>query len=111
MAVQDRTIYEDTIFARLLHEAGFIDKRDYETYVGHFNVMKRFLVYPDVLIYLRVEPEVSMERVRERGRHEEGGITLEYMNNLHAGYERSHHQPEPWHRPRSREWRPRTWCR
>ena len=86
-AVQDRTIYEDTIFARLLHEAGFIDKRDYETYVGHFNVMKRFLVYPDVLIYLRVEPEVSMERVRERGRDEEGGITLEYMNNLHAGYE------------------------
>ena len=70
-AVQDRTIYEDTIFARLLHEAGFIDKRDYETYVGHFNVMKRFLVYPDVLIYLRVEPEVSMERVRERGRDEE----------------------------------------
>ena len=86
-AVQDRTIYEDTIFARMLHEAGFIDQRDYETYVGHFNVMKRFLVYPDVLIYLRVSPEVSMQRIQERGRDAEGGITLEYMEKLHQGYE------------------------
>ena len=30
--------------------------------------MKRFLVYPDVLIYLRVNPEVSMQRIQERGR-------------------------------------------
>ena len=86
-AVQDRTIYEDTIFARMLHEAGFIDKRDYETYAGHFNVMKRFLVYPDVLIYLQVSPEVSMQRITERGRNAEGGITLDYMENLHQGYE------------------------
>ena len=86
-AVQDRTIYEDTIFARMLHEAGFIDQRDYETYLGHFNVMKRFLVYPDVLIYLRVSPEVSMQRIKERGRDAEGGITLDYMEKLHQGYE------------------------
>jgi deoxyadenosine kinase len=86
-AVQDRTIYEDTIFARMLHEAGFIDQRDYETYLGHFNVMKRFLVYPDVLIYLRVTPDVSMQRIQERGRDAEGGITLEYMKKLHQGYE------------------------
>ena len=49
--------------------------------------MKRFLVYPDVLIYLRVEPEVSMQRIQERGRDEEGGITLDYMQKLHQGYE------------------------
>ena len=86
-AVQDRTIYEDTIFARMLHEAGFIDQRDYETYIGHFNIMKRFLVYPDVLIYLRVNPEVSMQRIQERGRDAESRITLEYMEKLHQGYE------------------------
>ncbi|SVE46055.1 uncharacterized protein METZ01_LOCUS498909, partial [marine metagenome] len=56
-AVQDRTIYEDTIFARMLHEGGFIDDRDYDTYTGHFNLMKRFLLYPDVIVYLRVDPE------------------------------------------------------
>lgn len=86
-AVQDRTIYEDTIFARMLHEAGFIDDRDYDTYTGHFNLMKRFLLYPDVIIYLRVNPDVSMKRIAERGREAEGGITIDYMMKLHQGYE------------------------
>ena len=86
-AVQDRTIYEDTIFARMLNEAGFIEQRDYDTYLGHFKLMKRYLVYPDLLLYLRVEPETSLERIAERGRKAESGITLEYMQKLHAGYE------------------------
>ena len=86
-AVQDRTIYEDTIFARMLHEAGFIDQRDYDTYQGHFNLMKRYLVYPNVLIYLRVDPETSLQRIAKRGRNAESGITLDYMQKLHDGYE------------------------
>ena len=28
-----------------------------------------------------------MQRIQKRGRDEEGGITLEYMKNLHQGYE------------------------
>ncbi len=86
-AVQDRTIYEDSIFARMLYEEGFIDQRDYDTYLGHFNLMKRYLVYPDLLIYLRVDPETSLQRIAERGRKAEVGITLEYMQKLHEGYE------------------------
>ena len=86
-AVQDRTIYEDTIFARMLHESGFIDRRDYNTYLGHFNLMKRFLVYPDILLYLRVNPETSLNRIAQRGRKAEEGITLEYMQKLFLGYE------------------------
>jgi deoxyadenosine kinase len=86
-AVQDRTIYEDTIFARMLHEDGLIDDRDYETYMGHFNIMKRFLLYPDILVYLQVDPEVSMKRIAERGRVVERGITIGYMEKLHLGYE------------------------
>ena len=86
-AVQDRTIYEDTIFARMLNEAGFIDQRDYDTYLGHFNLMKRYLVYPDLLLYLRVDPQTSLQRIAERGRKAETGITLDYMQKLHDGYE------------------------
>ena len=86
-AVQDRTIYEDTIFARMLHEAGFINQRDYDTYLGHFKIMKRYLVYPDILIYLRVNPKTCLERIRERARKAETAITLDYMENLNQGYE------------------------
>ena len=86
-AVQDRTIYEDTIFARMLHESGIIDQRDYNTYLGHFNLMKRYLLYPDILLYLRVNPETSLNRITQRGRKAEKGITLEYMQKLFLGYE------------------------
>ncbi len=86
-AVQDRTIYEDTIFARILHEQDLIDARDYETYISHFNIMKRFLVYPDVLVYLQVDPKRAVERIGQRGRAVERGISLKYLERLGHGYE------------------------
>lgn len=86
-AVQDRTIYEDTIFARMLYEAGCIDARDYETYTGHFNIMKRYLVYPDILIYLKVDPQVAFERIGARGRDCERTVTVDYLEKLAEGYD------------------------
>jgi deoxyadenosine kinase len=86
-AVQDRTIYEDTIFAKMLHDGGFIDARDYETYTSHFALMKRYLVYPDILVYLKVLPRVAYGRIQERGRDVEKTITLDYLRTLAAGYE------------------------
>lgn len=103
-AVQDRTIYEDTIFASLLKEAGFIDQRDYQTYIGHFHLMKRYLVYPDLLIYLRVSPEVSIQRIQERGRQAENGITLDYMEKLHSGYENFAEEMNRYTRVLTLEW-------
>lgn len=86
-AVQDRTIYEDTVFARLLHEGGFIDDRDYETYLDHFHVMLRYLVYPDIIVYLRCTPEVAARRIRARAREAEREIPMTYLEELHLGYE------------------------
>lgn len=85
--VQDRTIYEDTVFAKLLFDAGHIDRRDYDTYLSHFHVMMRYLVYPDLLVYLRCVPQVAMERIKSRGRDAEKGISMDYLQKLHAGYE------------------------
>lgn len=87
--VQDRTIYEDTIFARILNEDGTISDREYETYRDHFDIMRRFLVYPDLIVYLDVEPEIALERVEQRGRDSEkfNGVDLEYLQRLQSGYE------------------------
>ncbi len=86
-AVQDRTIYEDSIFARMLVETGLMDERDYQTYVDLFRNMSNFMCKPNVIIYLDVSPERSMERIASRGRAVEGGITLEYLQALHRGYQ------------------------
>jgi deoxyadenosine kinase len=85
--IQDRTIYEDTIFARMHRDDGLMDDRDWETYITHFHVMQGFLRYPDVILYLRVEPEVAAARIKERGRNAEKEIPIEYLQRLHEGYE------------------------
>jgi len=86
-AVQDRTIYEDVIFAKMLHEAGDISDLDFETYKDLFSNMTNFLHRPDVIVYLDVEPKTALERITNRGRECEKGLPLDYLSDLKAGYE------------------------
>lgn len=86
-AVQDRTIYEDSIFAKMLAESGLMDERDYRTYVDLFRHMSNFMCKPNVIVYLDVSAECSLERIRARARDCESGITLDYLRALYQGYE------------------------
>lgn len=86
--VQDRTIYEDAVFARMLVGLGLMEDRDYQTYLSLFRHMSNFMCRPNVIVYLDVAPERSMERIRGRARDVEHGITLEYLTALYAEYER-----------------------
>ena len=86
-AIQDRTIYEDSIFCKTLAESGLMDERDYRTYVELFRHMSNFMCKPNVIVYLAVSPERSIERIRARGREVEKGITHEYMQALYSAYE------------------------
>jgi deoxyadenosine kinase len=86
--VQDRTIYEDAVFARTLVGLGLMDDRDYRTYVSLFRHMSNFMCRPNVIVYLDVSPERSLERIRSRERDVESGVSLEYLTALHAEYER-----------------------
>ncbi len=86
--VQDRTIYEDAVFAKMLVDINLMDDRDYRTYVSLFRHMSNFMCRPNVIVYLDVKPERSLERVRSRSRDVETGITLEYLTALHGEYER-----------------------
>ncbi|MED5373052.1 MAG: deoxynucleoside kinase [Myxococcota bacterium] len=85
--VQDRTIYEDAVFAKMLVDADLMDERDYQTYLSLFRHMSNFMCRPNVIVYLDVSPERSLERVRMRNRGVESGITLEYLAGLHREYE------------------------
>src|SRR5207253_5456558 len=53
-AVQDRTIYEDSIFAKMLAATGLMDERDYDTYVELFRNMSNFMCKPSVIVFLDV---------------------------------------------------------
>ena len=86
-AVQDRTIYEDSTFAKMLARTGLMDERDYRTYVQLFRHMSNFMCKPSVIVYLDVSPESSYERILTRNRGVESGIKLEYLTALHDGYQ------------------------
>jgi deoxyadenosine kinase len=90
--VQDRTIYEDAIFAKTLRDQGFMDQRDYETYVTLFRNMSNFMCRPNVIIYLDVSPETSLTRIQERARGCEVGVSLAYLQQLHQNYEAFLHE-------------------
>jgi deoxyadenosine/deoxycytidine kinase len=88
--VQDRTIWEDTIFARMLneHPDKIISDLDYNTYLDLFdNMVLRELVFPQLLIYLDVRPETAMKRIGTRGRDMEKTISIDYLRFLQKNYE------------------------
>ena len=58
--VQDRTIYEDAVFAKMLVDSNLMDERDYQTYLQLFRNMSNFMCRPNVIVYLDVSPERSL---------------------------------------------------
>ena len=86
-AVQDRTIYEDAIFAKTLLNLGLLDERDYQTYLSLFKHMSNFMCRPSIIVYLDIQPETSMERINLRSRDVESGISLDYLKMLYQEYE------------------------
>ena len=86
-AVQDRTIYEDAIFAKTLVNLELMDERDYRTYLSLFKHMSNFMCRPNIIVYLDISPETSMARINERSRDVESGISLDYLKMLQTEYE------------------------
>lgn len=87
-AILDRSIYEDAyIFARALHHMGNLAERDYLSYRRVFDMIVNNLPAPDLLIYLKAPVDVLLERIRQRGRAIEGGISAEYLSLLESFYD------------------------
>jgi len=87
-AIQDRTIYEDAIFAKTLLNSGLMDERDFQTYLNLFKNMSNFMCRPNFIIYLDIQPETSMARIKMRSRDVESEISLDYLKMLYKEYEK-----------------------
>lgn len=85
--IQDRTIYEDKIFARMLNEMGYINDLDLKTYLHLFSNMSNFMKQPDVIIYLKLSPEESKKRLDKRSRDCESQVSLDYLKDLARRYD------------------------
>lgn len=87
-AILDRSIYEDVhIFARALHHMGNLNERDYLSYRRIFDLVVEKLPPPDLLIYLKAPVKVLIERIQQRGRAIESGISADYLSLLESFYD------------------------
>ena len=84
--IQDRTIFEDMIFARVLLDGGDMSRRDYDTYVDLFNTVCNGMRKPNLIVWLDAPSDVCLKRIVERARGMEVSITLEYLTSLRVEY-------------------------
>lgn len=85
--IQDRSIYADGCFGRLVYLDKNMTREEWDIYAETFGCLKRFLRYPDLMVYLRASPELCHERTKHRGRKEESGVPLDYLKRLHDEHE------------------------
>ena len=85
--IQDRSMWEDIIFARMLLDSGIMTEIDYNNYHKLFMNMTNFIKKPSLIIYLDVEPEIAFERIKIRNRDCEKEISLDYLRSLKKCYE------------------------
>ena len=87
-AIVDRSIYEDAaIFARALHHMDNLSELDYLAYRRIFDLVVRGLPPPSLLVYLKAPVPVLVQRIQERARGMESGITPEYLTLLDTYYD------------------------
>jgi deoxyadenosine/deoxycytidine kinase len=87
-AICDRSIFEDYhIFARALQALGHLGDRDFAAYERLFKLVVASLPPPDLLLYLKASPPTLLDRIRQRGRDIESGITGDYLSLLNRLYD------------------------
>jgi deoxyadenosine/deoxycytidine kinase len=83
----DRSLLEDPLFCKVLFADGIMAPLDMMAYGDLFDLLRSSVGPIDVVVFLDVDPEVALERVRARGRACEAGITVDYLRKLQAEYE------------------------
>jgi len=84
--ILDRGLPGDHAFARMLTRHGYIHEREYETYKLFYLNRTNTLKPPSIMLFLDVEPEVAMRRIKERARGAESGMTIDYLKELRDEY-------------------------
>ena len=84
--LMDRSLFLDYAFCKVNHDLGAIEDCEYELYRMLHETMQEQIYFPDLCLWLRVRPEICLERARERARGCECGLTLDYLQRLEDAY-------------------------
>jgi len=80
--ITERFIDTDVhIFAKMLHDDGFINKMEWDMYIQWYEYLITDCKL-DGIIYIDTNPELCRERIKIRGRNGESNISLDFLNKL-----------------------------
>ena len=86
--IVDRSLLEDRyIFGQLHIDDGFMNAEEVEKYCEMFKFHLNTIDKPDVIVFLRADVDVLLERINKRGRDMESGISKEYLSKLQSLYD------------------------
>lgn len=87
--VIERSVYSDRYcFAKNCFEMGAMTALEWKLYQEWFEwLVENYTPQPSGFIYLKTDPEVCYQRLLRRNRHEEVGVSLEYLQSLHDKHE------------------------
>jgi deoxyadenosine/deoxycytidine kinase len=87
--VIERSPMSDYCFASNCFETGLMNSVEWAAYKYWWETYQRLFSYklPNLIIYLRIEPKVCLDRMRGRNRGEESGVPLEYLEQIHQKHE------------------------
>lgn len=90
LRLMERSVFSDRmVFVRAVHEAKWMNEMEISIYDSWFDPVVSCLpgLIPDAFIYLRASPDTCHKRMKLRKRSEEGGVSLEYLRDLHEKHE------------------------
>ena len=86
--VLDSTIYSDMAFALLQKNAGYFTEDEFKSYKDMHEIVAKQTAYPDVLLWLDLSAEKTLERINNRSRECESNIPLNYLKDLRQSYDK-----------------------
>ncbi|KAJ0976926.1 hypothetical protein J5N97_012400 [Dioscorea zingiberensis] len=90
LRLMERSVFSDRmVFVRAVHEANWMNEMEISIYDSWFDPVVSCLpgLIPDGFIYLRASPDTCHKRMLLRKRAEEGGVSLDYLRDLHEKHE------------------------
>ncbi|KAG6738793.1 hypothetical protein POTOM_058415 [Populus tomentosa] len=90
LRLMERSVFSDRmVFVRAVHEAKWMNEMEISIYDSWFDPVVSVLpgLIPDAFIYLRASPDTCHKRMMHRKRTEEGGVSLDYLRDLHDKHE------------------------
>jgi len=85
--LEDRTLAEDYhIFGIAQKIMGNMTEEEFLTYQRNYDLMTQEITQPDLIVYLKADVQVLLDRIKERGRKSETGIPREYLEQLNQLY-------------------------